>query len=112
MTSTTTDPDRDYVEHVRTQAPDRSHVTRGPEERRRRHAKATKERVTIRLDSDVLRSFRELTGDAQGKGYQTLVNQALRDWLMAQGLHELVREEVRRALNEELDRGNAAAPNG
>lgn len=107
--STTTDPDRDYVEHVRKQMPDRRQMTRGPQERRQRHVAATKERVTIRLDADVLRSFRELTGHPDGKGYQTLVNQALRDWLMAQGLNELVREEVRRALQESLSEETSRA---
>lgn len=98
--STTTE--FDYPGHVRSEVVDRAELTRGPEARSRRHAGAAKERVTIRLDSDVVESFKELTGDAQGKGYQSLMNQALREWLTARGLPEMLREEVRRVLREEL----------
>jgi uncharacterized protein (DUF4415 family) len=36
----------------------------------------TKERITIRLSSDVVRAFRE-----SGDGWQTRINDALADWL-------------------------------
>jgi uncharacterized protein (DUF4415 family) len=39
-------------------------------------AAETKERITIRLSPDVLRSFR-----ATGQGWQTRVDAALREWL-------------------------------
>jgi len=35
-----------------------------------------KEQVTIRFDSDVIKAFRE-----QGNGWQTRMNDALKDWL-------------------------------
>jgi uncharacterized protein (DUF4415 family) len=44
--------------------------TRGP------NKKPTKEQVAIRLDSDVLSAFR-----AKGRGWQTRVNSALKEWL-------------------------------
>jgi uncharacterized protein (DUF4415 family) len=44
--------------------------TRGP------NKKPTKEQVAIRLDSDVLSAFR-----ADGRGWQTRVNSALKEWL-------------------------------
>ncbi len=110
--STTTESEFDYVDHVRSERPDRAHMTRGPQERRMRHAGTKKERVTIRLDSDIVESFKDLTGEVRGKGYQTLVNQALREWLLARGVHELMREEIRRALREELVRGDVVASSG
>ena len=39
-------------------------------------AAVTKERITIRLSSDVVRAFRE-----SGDGWQTRINDALTDWL-------------------------------
>lgn len=39
-----------------------------------------KQRITIMLDSDILAAFRERAA-ASGSGYQTLINQALRDCL-------------------------------
>ncbi|MBK7002715.1 MAG: BrnA antitoxin family protein [Rhodoferax sp.] len=39
-------------------------------------ADTVKERITIRFDADVLAAFR-----ATGKGWQTRVNDAMRDWL-------------------------------
>jgi len=39
-------------------------------------ADVTKERITIRLSSDVVRAFRE-----SGDGWQTRINDALADWL-------------------------------
>jgi uncharacterized protein (DUF4415 family) len=44
--------------------------------RGRPKAAVTKERITIRLSLDVVRSFR-----ATGEGWQTRVDAALRDWL-------------------------------
>jgi BrnA antitoxin of type II toxin-antitoxin system len=39
-----------------------------------------KTRITIYIDDDVLETFRQL-GDAAGKGYQTTMNEALRQYL-------------------------------
>lgn len=44
--------------------------------RGRPKAAVTKERITIRLSQDVLERFR-----ASGEGWQTKMNDALRDWL-------------------------------
>jgi uncharacterized protein (DUF4415 family) len=39
-----------------------------------------KTRITIFIDNDVLEAFRE-RGDTAGKGYQTMMNDALREYL-------------------------------
>ena len=59
-----------------------------------------KTRITIYIDDDVLETFRE-RGGTEGKGYQTIMNQALRDYLgkVQQPLDE---EILRRVIQEEL----------
>jgi hypothetical protein len=44
---------------------------------------AGKMRVTIRLDEDVLEWFRDQVDQAGGGNYQSLINQALRDFMVA-----------------------------
>jgi uncharacterized protein (DUF4415 family) len=63
---------------------------------------ATKQRITIRLDSNIIQFFRQKAADAD-TNYQTLINAVLRDFMVrdttAPGLRELVREVVREELN-------------
>ena len=56
-----------------------------------------KQRITIMLDSDILAAFRERAAGSR-RGYQTLINQALRDSL-ANGELE---DTLRRVMREEL----------
>jgi uncharacterized protein (DUF4415 family) len=59
-----------------------------------------KERITIRLDADVLEWFRH-QAEAQGGGnYQTMINQALREYILRQdtALEDLLRRVVREEL--------------
>ena len=56
-----------------------------------------KQRITIMLDSDVLAAFRK-RADESGRGYQTLINETLRDSL-ARGELEAM---LRRVMREEL----------
>ncbi len=58
----------------------------------RRRAAEQKQRITIRVDGDVLEEFKELAGE-EGS-YQSLMNLALRQWLEAQGLKELLRKDL------------------
>jgi uncharacterized protein (DUF4415 family) len=59
-----------------------------------------KTRVTICLDDDVIEAFRRL-GDEQGRGYQTLINQALRETLSS-AQRPVDAKTLRRILREEL----------
>jgi uncharacterized protein (DUF4415 family) len=59
-----------------------------------------KTRITIYIDDDVLEEFRE-RGDAAGKGYQTMMNEALREYL-GKVKRPLDEETLRRVLQEEL----------
>lgn len=64
---------------------------------------AGKTRITIFLDDDILEEFRR-RADSAGRGYQTMINEALREHLGksrqpvdAQTLRRILREELRRA---------------
>lgn len=58
----------------------------------RRKAAAQKQRITTRVDGDVIEEFKDLAGE-EGS-YQSLINLALRQWLEAQGLKELLRKDL------------------
>ncbi len=62
-----------------------------------------KTRITIYIDNDVLDAFRDRS-DVEGRGYQTMVNEALREYLGrsrppldARTLRRILREEFKRA---------------
>ena len=59
-----------------------------------------KTRITICLDDDVIEAFRSL-GDEQGRGYQTLINEALRETLSS-AQRPVDAKTLRRILREEL----------
>lgn len=59
-----------------------------------------KTRITIFLDDDVLAAFRA-RAESSGKGYQTLINEALRAAVMPENAPVTV-EALRRVLREEL----------
>ena len=59
-----------------------------------------KTRITLFLDDDVLATFRERAAQS-GKGYQTLINETLRNALSPESA-PLTAETLRRILHEEL----------
>jgi len=63
---------------------------------------ANKTRVTIRLDEDILDWFRRQVDDAGGGNYQTLINEALRDFVDRK--HEALETTLRRVIRDELRR--------
>jgi len=67
------------------------------ERRRAGQVASPKARVTARFDSDVVEQFKELAKDGS---YQALMNHALRQWLEAQSVTQMVREEIRSELDE------------
>ncbi len=62
-----------------------------------------KERITIRLDREVLDYFRRQVEERGGGSYQTLINQALREYILGRQV-PLVRT-LRRVVREELASG-------
>ncbi|HYX16971.1 MAG TPA: BrnA antitoxin family protein [Nostoc sp.] len=61
-----------------------------------------KTRITIRLDDEVLAWFRDQVHAAGGENYQTLINDALREYI--QQRREPLEDILRRVLREELER--------
>lgn len=59
-----------------------------------------KERITIRLDSDILDWFRQQADTQGGGNYQTMINQALREF--AFGERQSMEDLLRRVVREEL----------
>ena len=61
-----------------------------------------KTRITIHIDTEILDAFRD-RADAAGRGYQTMINEALREYLghtgpgvSAETIRRIVREELRK----------------
>lgn len=62
--------------------------------------RAGKTRVSIMIDDEMLAAFRE-RAEARGMGYQTLINQVLRDFLEQTPITE---DALRRVIREELEK--------
>jgi len=54
-----------------------------------------KTRITIRLDNDVIEHFQVIVDRAGGGNYQTLINDALREYIRGARLEKIVRRAVR-----------------
>lgn len=61
-----------------------------------------KTRITIRLDDEVLAWFRNIVNESGGGNYQTLINNALREYISQR--QEPLEKVIRRVLREELKR--------
>lgn len=59
-----------------------------------------KTRISIYIDGEILAEFRS-RADAAGRGYQTMINDALREYL-GRSSHPLDAKALRRILREEL----------
>jgi uncharacterized protein (DUF4415 family) len=59
-----------------------------------------KTRITIRIDDDILDWFRNQVEESGGGNYQTLINHALREYMMSQ--QEPIEVILRRVVREEL----------
>ncbi len=61
-----------------------------------------KTRITIRLDADIISHFKKLVDDAGGGNYQTLINNALKEYIQAhdksleQTLRMVIRDELKK----------------
>ncbi|MDH4048480.1 MAG: BrnA antitoxin family protein [Gammaproteobacteria bacterium] len=61
-----------------------------------------KTRITIYLDDEVIESYRQ-KGDKTGRGYQTLINDALRETLSNEQ-QAIDAKTIRRIIREELEK--------
>ena len=64
---------------------------------------SNKSRITIRLDRDLVDHFKQLVNEAGGGNYQTLINNALREYVendqdkLELRLRKIIREELKKA---------------
>ena len=61
-----------------------------------------KERITIRLDTDILDYFRDQVDQAGGGNYQTAINTVLREHVEGKRTTPQIEDIVRRVIREEL----------
>lgn len=52
---------------------------------------------TVRLDAELIEDFKKMVGE---RGYESLMEQALRAWLINQGVTELLRAELGEIVSE------------
>jgi len=62
-----------------------------------------KTKISIRLDNRVLEYFRSIVDQAGGGNYQTLINDALIEYIQQQSMLEVVRQAVREELQPVLE---------
>ena len=62
-----------------------------------------KTKISIRLDNRVLAYFRSIVEQAGGGNYQTLINDALMEYIQQQSMLETVRQAVREELQPVLE---------
>jgi uncharacterized protein (DUF4415 family) len=75
-----------------------------------RFMRTGKDRITIRLDKDILAWFKRRVHEQGGGNYQTLINDALREYILGHGPLEAI---LRRVICEELHQtGHSRAPQG
>jgi len=86
------DKDFDYENFFQNNKDKRPKVIGGLEERNRRVREAVKTRITICLDAEIIEEFKHMS--PEGRGYQSLINQALREWLTARGVLEMLKQEL------------------
>jgi uncharacterized protein (DUF4415 family) len=73
---------------------DFTHAKRGPVV----PSEPGKTKISIRLDNRVLEYFRSVVEKASGGNYQTLINDALMEYIQQQSMLEAVRRAVREEL--------------
>jgi len=70
----------------------------------------SKVRITIRLDRDIVDHFRDRVRKVHRGNYQTLINDALREYLERPSFAQSVSMELRSVLREELRKAGLSAP--
>ena len=63
-----------------------------------------KERITFRLDCDILDYFRDQVEHAGGGNYQTVINSVLRDYIEGKKSAPGLEDTLRRVIREELQK--------
>ena len=97
--NTMEDEDFDYQVYTRETPPDPAKIQRGTAARARR-LEAAMSRGAVRVEAGTLSQFEQLVG--AGQDVEQVINRALREWLEAQGLRELLRAEIQSAVRQSM----------
>ena len=97
--STIDDDGFDYEAYVKATPPDATQIRHGVADRQHR-LDAALMKLAVRIDEDLLSQFRQLV--SEGRSCERLINQALREWLSAKGIKELIRAEIKQAVQQSL----------
>jgi hypothetical protein len=92
--SITKDNEIDWLEYMRTHAPDPAKINWGPEARERRRRAAPPRRV-IGIDEKLVEQFEQLASSEAE--VRTLIHQALEEWLAANGAKQPAEEKSQAA---------------
>jgi len=95
--NTKKDKEFDYKTFMKEGTLDPSEINRGPGARQKRR-EVGKTRITIRIDEEIIKKFKKIAPG--GRGYQSLINIALREWLAAQGVKELVSNKISEVVDQ------------
>jgi uncharacterized protein (DUF4415 family) len=104
--NTITDEEFDYQAYTRDNPPDPEKIHRGHEARKQR-LEAARLRSAIQIDEDILERFRQMLQD--GQSHERAINQALREWLSAKDVKDLIRGELRQIVQQSLSTMQVAA---
>lgn len=99
MMDTIKDDSFDYQAYFRENPPDLTKIQRGLEARERRR-KAETPKTVVGIEDDIIAEFKQLV--PQEQEYRRLINQALREWLLAKDVKELVRAELQKVVRQTL----------
>ncbi len=100
------DKDFDYPEALKKMVPGEGKIlSRGLVARKVRHQELLKskgwdKRKSVGIEEELIEQFKELSDE---KHHSDLINQALREWLVAQGVKELLREELGGLVGEAVE---------
>ncbi len=89
------DDNFDYPAYTRNNPPDPTKIRRGIDARQQR-VETVMKRPAVRVETDILAQFQEIA--PLGQSAEQVINQALREWLAAKDLKEMIRAELQDAV--------------
>jgi uncharacterized protein (DUF4415 family) len=63
---------------------------------------SNKQKITIRLDADIIEHFKQQVEEAGGGNYQTAINDTLREHIQGLSIGEMLKQTVKQAIHEEM----------
>jgi hypothetical protein len=96
----------DYPAFIKNNPPDPAKIRRGIAAREQR-VEAVMQQRAVRVESEILAQFQEITVPDQNA--EQIINQALREWLSAKDLKEMIRGELQEAVQQAFIQAGAGA---